>query len=117
MKDANSKSERAKLGSRLKEAREYLQLSQGEVATELGISRSAISLIEAGDRKVEALELKEFSRIYNRSLDFFAGGEEPSNVPNEVLARATRELNEADLNELAKFAQYLQARPPSSGSQ
>ena len=50
--------ERTEFGRRLKEAREYLELSQDEVARELGIPRTAISLMESGQRKVEALELR-----------------------------------------------------------
>jgi DNA-binding XRE family transcriptional regulator len=45
-----SKNERAALAARLKEAREYVGLSQEEVAQILQIPRSAISLIEKGER-------------------------------------------------------------------
>ncbi len=56
-----SDDDRQLLGSRLKEAREYLGLSQDEVARIVHIPRPAISLMEAGQRKVEAIELKRLA--------------------------------------------------------
>jgi transcriptional regulator with XRE-family HTH domain len=52
------------LGARLKGIREYLNLSQHDVAVATGIPRSAISDIERGNRKVDSLELRKFSRLY-----------------------------------------------------
>ena len=46
--------ERADIGARLKEAREYLGLSQQEVATSLNLPRTAVSMIESGQRGVES---------------------------------------------------------------
>ena len=45
--------QRLDLARRLREAREYVGLSQEEVAFALLVSRPAISNIEAGTRKVE----------------------------------------------------------------
>ena len=44
------------LGERLREAREFLGLSQQEVAELLSVSRPAVSQMEAGKRKVSSLE-------------------------------------------------------------
>ncbi len=49
--------DRQTLGERLRVAREYVGLKQEEVARHLTIPRSALSHIEAGQRKVDALEL------------------------------------------------------------
>ena len=51
--------DRQKLGARLREAREYLGLSQDEVAKYLNIPRTALSHIESGQRRIDALELKK----------------------------------------------------------
>lgn len=108
-----SKSDRIHLGEKLREAREYLNVSQDEVAKKIGISRAAISLIESGQRRVEALELKEFALIYQRPISFFTG-EEPKEKPlsNEVeyLARAFEDLSDRDREELMRFAEFLQSR-------
>jgi transcriptional regulator with XRE-family HTH domain len=52
----NPEAERAKLGERLREAREYLQLSQDEVARVLGIPRAAMSQLLYGWRS-ESLQI------------------------------------------------------------
>ncbi len=52
-----------RLAERLREAREYLGLSQQFVAEHTSIPRVAISAIENGKRKVEALELGLWPRF------------------------------------------------------
>src|SRR5690606_36961970 len=60
-------------GARLKQARESAGLTQEEVATEVGISRSAVALIESGSRAVSSIELHRFAYLYGRDMrDFFA---------------------------------------------
>lgn len=53
------------LRRRLKELRLNTGLSQREVASKLGISRSAYSQIETGERKVCAEELFKLSEVFN----------------------------------------------------
>lgn len=60
---------RAKLGARLREAREAVGLSQAAVAPKVQISRSAISLLETGQRRITALELKRLAQLYKCSVD------------------------------------------------
>jgi len=108
--------ERFEMARRLKEAREYLELQQDEVAKELGVPRTAISLIESGQRKVEALELQRLARLYQRPVGYFTGEEsEDGGVPPQVahLARAASKLSARDRDELARFADYLNARSRS----
>jgi len=104
---------RNKLALRLKEMREYLSLSQEEVAHMLQIPRSAISLIENGERKVDALELKKFAEIYQCPLDHFTGSPanaEGTNRQITFLAKAAAKLSAKDREELLRFAQFLDAR-------
>ena len=54
-----------KLVARLKEAREYMGISQEKVATYLGVPRSAVSEIESGKRSVSALELQRLAKLYH----------------------------------------------------
>lgn len=105
--------ERETLGRKLREAREYLDLAQDEVARILNIPRSAISLIESGQRKVEALELKRLAELYQRSVNSFTGDEgQDASLPDEVehLARAATELSKEDRDELVRFAAFLRSR-------
>jgi transcriptional regulator with XRE-family HTH domain len=109
--------ERRELGERLKEAREYVALSQDEVAKVLDIPRSAVSLMEAGQRRVDSLELKKLCEIYQRPISFFTGAGEESAEPEIVqhLARTANKLSDRDRAELLRFAQFLQTRAPEGG--
>lgn len=101
---------RAAIALRLKEAREYVGLSQDEVASALGISRPAVSLIESGNRKVDATELHLLARLYRRSVDYLLTGVSPAppdSAQLAFLARAIKGLSDKDLDELARFAAFL----------
>lgn len=56
---------------RLKQARAQADLDQAEVAKLLGKSQSYISKIEAGQRKIDIIQLKDFAKIYKKNLSFF----------------------------------------------
>lgn len=104
--------DRKTLGERLREAREYLGYSQDQVATFLGVSRSALSLMESGQRKVDALELKKLAGLYKRSVGYFTGEGEDAVIGADVnhLARKVSDLSSEDREELARFADFLRAR-------
>ena len=106
---------RVRLGERLREAREYVGLTQDEVAKRLEVPRSALSNIEAGQRKVDALELRTLARLYQRPTAWFTEEGEAAGqpaLPKEVahLARAAASLSSRDREELARFADFLRAR-------
>ena len=107
--------DRRLLGERLKEAREYVGLKQDDVAKKLGIPRSALSNIEAGTRKVDAIELSQLAKLYQRPVAWFTGEASPSaadKIPAEVahVARAAAALSHQDRQELARFADFLKSR-------
>lgn len=102
--------DRRAMGERLREAREYLGFSQEEVAKFLNISRSALSLIESGQRKVDALELKKLASLYKRPVTHFTGeNPEDQAVGEDVahLARKASELSSEDRAALGRFADFL----------
>ena len=90
--------ERDNMAARLKAAREYLGLSQQEVADSLKLPRSAISLIETGQRRLEAVELKAFAKLYQRSVGYFTGEEGALVLPAdvEILTRKVEKLSPED---------------------
>jgi len=104
----NAHSEQEQIATRLREARDYVGLRQDHVATELGLSRSAISEIESGRRKVSATELTKMARLYERPVSWFTD-DVVKEVSREVefLARTATELSDKDLGELQQFAEFL----------
>lgn len=101
------------LGERLREARKYLGLKQEEVASYLKIPRTALTDIENGQRRVEAIELTRLARLYRQSVGYFTGedAEAVSYTPDVAhLARAASELSATDRAELGRFAEYLRSR-------
>jgi transcriptional regulator with XRE-family HTH domain len=110
--------DRKTLGERLREAREYLGFSQEEVATFLSVPRSALSLMETGQRKVDALELKKLASLYERPVGYFTGEEaEDISFGADIkhLARKVSELAPDDREELSRFADFLRARKQTKG--
>jgi transcriptional regulator with XRE-family HTH domain len=110
--DANAL-ERRQLGRRLREARKYLGLKQDEVAVYLKIPRTALTDIENGQRRVEAIELTRLAKLYRQSVSFFTGEDAAAAaLPADVahLARQAASLSEQDREELRRFADYLRAR-------
>jgi transcriptional regulator with XRE-family HTH domain len=103
--------EAVQLGKRLKEAREYVGITQEEAAAHLRVRRSAISEMEAGKRGVGALEMKSLAALYERPTSWFTG-EVESVMPEDVafLARTVSDLSENDRGELANFAEFLRSR-------
>jgi len=98
-----------RLAERLREAREYLGLSQEFVAQQTGISRVAVSAIENGKRKVEAVELTALATLYKYPVTYFLDGalEEPASV--RAIARAATTLTDRDREQVLQFAQFLKA--------
>ena len=56
---------------RLKTVRIKAGLGQVEVAQKLGKTQSYLSKIESGQRRFDVLQLKEFAKLYKKSLDYF----------------------------------------------
>ena len=107
---SDAEKQREAMAARLKDAREYLGLSQDDVATALGISRPAVTNIESGNRKVEAVELDQLAKLYGRAVNYFLTGE-TKEVSEKVAfyARTFKDLSEKDLDEVARFAEFPRA--------
>jgi transcriptional regulator with XRE-family HTH domain len=114
-----------RLGERLKKQREYLGMSQQHVAECTGIPRSAVSDIERGQRKVDAVELTKFARLYQCPVSWLLDEDEQASVDTHALAFFARKfshLSDQDREQLAAYADFLAARraardqhPPGEG--
>jgi len=120
MNGADKERQRVEMAERLRQAREYLGISQEEVANALGISRPAVTNLEAGARKVEATELSAMARLYHRTVDYLLTGRDPvPQFPEQLtfLARAIKGLSDQDLGEVARFASFLQQSVGEKGKE
>ncbi len=102
------------LARRLREAREFTNLSQQFVAEQTGIPRSAISDIERGTRRVESLELKRLAAVYRMPVDYLLGNDPPPELAAagedptaRALARATGEMDADSKEQVLRFALFL----------
>lgn len=103
---------RETLCARLKEAREYRGFSQEEVARHLDVPRTAVSLMENGSRRVEALELRRLAKLYQTTMETLTGEDQETTEPESVrlVARATADLSTTDRDEVLRFVHFLQSR-------
>ena len=97
------------LGERLKEEREYRGFSQDEVARYLGVTPSALSLIESGSRDVSTQELGRLAKLFQIRMESLTGDhQQPSETESfSLVARAAAELSATDRDEVLRFARYL----------
>jgi transcriptional regulator with XRE-family HTH domain len=106
--------ERRRLGEKLRHAREYVGYSQDEVASFLHVPRTAITNIESGQRKLDALELKRLAELYRQPVTHFTDDEDEAGtaLPTDVthLARQAAALSIKDREELGRFAEFLKMR-------
>jgi len=107
---------RVSLGKRLRNAREYLGLSQEDAAKVMGLTRTAITKVENGTRRVDTIELSNFADLYQQPVAALSGKSESEPLPSNVqaLARTASELSNKDREALLKFAYFLQGKPPEA---
>ena len=63
--------EHAHLVAQLKKARVHAGLRQNVVADRLGHTQSYISKLEAGQRRIDIVQLKRLAKLYKKELDYF----------------------------------------------
>jgi len=93
------------LGQRVQKARSTLHYSQEYVARKLGISRSAVSQIECGKRKVSSNELSVLCRLFDISADELLSGHQVEQT-SQVFTRKFEELEETDQKEILNLIEF-----------
>ncbi len=95
------------IGSRIKEARDVAKLSQADLAKVLGYeSATAISLIEAGERKLRVEDLQKVADFLHRDMKYFVGQEDKP-VDLKVALRADKDLNKKDEEAIMSFIDFV----------
>lgn len=107
------------LAERLRAEREYLGLSQDQVARVLELPRAAVSAFETGRRKVSSIELARLAKLYGTTPDRLLGSEAPVDERTTRLFRATKKLSDHDKDQVLRFVEFLsnaEATPHQSSS-
>jgi transcriptional regulator with XRE-family HTH domain len=96
------------IGKRIAEIREQSKLTQSALARAVGISQSAISAIEAGDRNPSYDMLRQVADALGVTPAYLVGAEVEGLRPEEVAHfRQFRSLPTEAREELAEYAAYL----------
>ena len=91
------------IGRRLREARDSAGLSQAELAKALGYeSATAVSLIEAGERKFKIEDLQKAAELFHRDIGYFLG-HDVLKMDVKVALRADKDLSEEDKKAVLHF--------------
>lgn len=72
MKKSIYSTENNKVVEKLISARKSAGLSQIQVAEKLGRTQSFVSKLEAGQRRIDIVLLKELASIYKKGIEYFA---------------------------------------------
>ena len=97
------------IGKRLRFARESRQITQETAGVVLGLQRSAISLMESGQRQVSTLELTRLANLYGRAVEWFVNPNIPVEQEDPVVAlfRAEPDLQSEVVQEQASRCLHL----------
>jgi len=82
-----------RISAEVRKLRELNGLSQEEMGQRIGLSRTAVAMIESGKRKLSAFELMEMARVFNLTLDQFVHPEKrpETTIEGAVMPEATAE--------------------------
>ena len=97
-----------KFNENLKAARERRNMTQKEVADNIGVAKSTYSLYESGQREPNVQTIKRIADTLNVSADDLLG---LTNEPQTIAAHFDgNEFTEDELNEIRQFAEFVKNR-------
>lgn len=94
------------IGEKLKTAREFLELTQEQVATTLNLTRNIVGNIESGKREVKSDELLKFSKLYGISMEEIVSEDKPINIQSKLFARGFENLSDKDQQEILNLIKF-----------
>ncbi len=98
--------DKSKIGKQLKDLRLSRGLRQIEVAEKVGLSRSAISNIEAGKRALTLDTLKKFCEVFAIDISFFEIDTSNYNEALEITSKLEMIFKSDDIGESKKDEIY-----------
>lgn len=104
----------SRIGERLREARTVAGQTQQQLAEKIGVDRSAIVRVEAGERKLDAIEIYQIARVLGLPLSYFLAESPIAAVSRRAAlsddvteAERTQWLLDVDLGAHARDAAWL----------
>lgn len=97
-----------KIGNTIRQLRMARGLSQRALARELKTNANTISRWEAGQYRPAVADLERLAQLFTVPITSFFEDVEPDSRTHTLLA-ATRDLNDADLKEVIRYALYRRA--------
>jgi transcriptional regulator with XRE-family HTH domain/Zn-dependent peptidase ImmA (M78 family) len=101
--------DRELLGQRLAEARDLAGMTQESVARAVGLDRTAIVLLEKGERNLKVPELVEIARVLGRPLSYFVEPPVPAAVSRRSAPHTAHDSTRALDVEIDQFAADVRA--------
>jgi transcriptional regulator with XRE-family HTH domain len=99
------------IGERIALARDHLDLTQAELAAEVGgMDRTAVAKIESGRRKVSASELVKLAVALDRPIDWFVTESPPAVVSrrSDPASGGVSQLLDRKIERLARDVEFLE---------
>ena len=93
-------------GEKLRAAREFLGLTQDQVASTLNLTRNIVVNIENDKRAIKSDELYKFSKLYGVSMEEIVSNENEIDLTNQVFARGFETLSEKDKQEIINLIKF-----------
>lgn len=93
-------------GEKLKAAREFLGLTQEQVASSLNLTRNIIVNIENNKRSIKSDELYKFSKLYGISMEEIVSDEKEIDLNEQIFARGFDKLSEKDKREIINLIKF-----------
>ena len=99
-------------GLRLRRLRKARGETQPELAKLLGLSRSAVSMYESGEREPKYELLTAIAAHYDVDLDYLLGRERPESAEGDdpdirLIARAGRKMTPEQRENLLRYARFM----------
>jgi HTH-type transcriptional regulator, repressor for puuD len=105
-------------GARLAKIREDAGFTQSSLARAVGLSQSAVSQIESGERNPSYETIRQIAEAMDLTPAYLVGGEiEGLNEEERTLFRQYRGLSADARRELEEYATYLRAKSSSKTAQ
>jgi len=104
------------IGTRIKAARDKIEISQKKLAENVGISPAAINQFEKGEKKPSSEVLARIANELGVSNDYLLGASDEENSINVSVAfRGFKELSKKDRELISSHIEFLRSKANMKG--